>query len=386
MRRIATPGLLTLVLLATLAPVPSAQAQGITTPPGGDNQRSVITQYMGMVSVTIDYNSPDVHSPTGEDRTGKIWGGLVPYGMTNLGFGPCKECPWRAGANENTTFTVSHDVEVEGKSLAAGTYGLHLVAGEEEWTVIFSNNSTAWGSFFYDPAEDALRVNVKSEPAEYREWLTFDFADKQLASTTAAMHWEKLRVPFVVTVPNLTDLYVEKITQELQSSPGFTSQNWAAAANFVLQRDTENKHLDKALEWADQAINAPFGIGQKNFQNLAVKAQVLVKLGRGNEAQAVMAEAMADPTATPFQIHGYGRALVGQGLAQQALTVFQKNAERFPDTWPVNLGLARGYSAVGEYGKALEHAKKALANAPAPPNRANVEGLIKTLEEGKDIN
>ncbi len=151
MKQLATPALSLVLLAALLAPAPAAaQFPGVTLPPGGDNQRCVVTQYMGMASVTIDYNSPDVHSPTGEDRTGKIWGGLVPYGMTDLGFGTCKECPWRVGANENTTITFSHDVKLQGEPLAAGTYGLHMVAGEDEWTIIFSRNSTAWGSFFYD--------------------------------------------------------------------------------------------------------------------------------------------------------------------------------------------------------------------------------------------
>ena len=63
-------------------------AQGITTPPGGGKQKSINKQYIGsMVFVEITYNSPDVHAPNGTDRTGKIWGQLVPYGLTDLGFG-----------------------------------------------------------------------------------------------------------------------------------------------------------------------------------------------------------------------------------------------------------------------------------------------------------
>ena len=377
---------LLIAFVGRVSPV-EAQAPGLTLPPPGDNQRAVVTQYMGMVAVTIDYNSPDVHSPTGEDRKGKIWGGLVPYGMANLGFGTCgEECPWRVGANENTTFSVSHDVEVEGKPLAAGTYGLHMVPGEDEWTIIFSHNSGAWGSFFYDSSEDALRVTVKPEEAEYREWLAFDFVDRQLASSTAALHWENLRVPFVVTVPNHVGLYVDTIANELQTRPGFVSQNWAAAAQFVFQNDSENVYMEQALEWADQAINAPFGIGQKNFNTLRTKAQVLARLDRAEEAASVMAEALDDPSATPFQIHGYGRQLIGLGDAEAAMKVFEKNAERFPDGWPVHVGLARGHSALGDYAKALKHAKIALEQAPSDASRTNVEGLIKTLEEGKDIN
>src|SRR5262249_14185033 len=140
----------------------AAQAQnvgGLTMPPSGGNQKASVAQHIGLVKVSVDYSSPHVHSPVGEDRKGKISGTLVPYGMANLGFGTCgDQCPWRGGANENTVFTTSHAIKVQGKELPAGAYGLHFVPGKDEWTVIFSKNSTSWGSFFYDAKEDALRV------------------------------------------------------------------------------------------------------------------------------------------------------------------------------------------------------------------------------------
>src|SRR5215831_20303350 len=132
-------------------------AQGITFPPSGDNPRSTVTQGIGPVKVTIDYSSPRVVRGK-NDRKGKIWGELVPYGMTDLGFNGCKECPYRGGANENTVFTVSHDVKVEGQPLPAGRYGLHFIPGESEWTVIFSKDADSWGSFLYDSKNDALRI------------------------------------------------------------------------------------------------------------------------------------------------------------------------------------------------------------------------------------
>ena len=146
----------------------NAQFGGLTLPPSGDNQRAVVTQYIGPVKISIDYSSPDVHAPDGSDRRGKIWGTLVPYGMTNLGFGTCGDnCPWRGGANENTVFSTSHDIKVQGQPLAAGSYGLHFIPSENEWTAIFSKNFTSWGSFTYDTKEDALRVTAKPEKSEY---------------------------------------------------------------------------------------------------------------------------------------------------------------------------------------------------------------------------
>src|SRR5438270_10101880 len=97
---------------------------GMTLPPSGNNQRAFISQHIGPVEVSIDYSSPAVHGPDGKDRRGQIWGKLVPYGLTDLGFGNGKPGPWRAGANENTVFAVSDDVAVNGQRLPAGRYRL----------------------------------------------------------------------------------------------------------------------------------------------------------------------------------------------------------------------------------------------------------------------
>jgi hypothetical protein len=97
-----------------------AGAQTITQPYSGDNQKASVTQWIGPVRLTVDYSSPTFTVPSGEDRAGKIWGGLVPYGLHDLGFNDCKQCPWRAGANQNTVFSVSHDVVVEGRSSKPG--------------------------------------------------------------------------------------------------------------------------------------------------------------------------------------------------------------------------------------------------------------------------
>ena len=124
----------------------SAYAQGLTGPPSGDNQKASVTQWIGPVSVTINYSSPDVHAPNGDDRKGKIWGEVAHYGFIDQGFGPSKAAPWRAGANESTTISFSHDVKIAGKNLKAGTYGLFLdVEKEGPWRWIFSNNSKSWG-------------------------------------------------------------------------------------------------------------------------------------------------------------------------------------------------------------------------------------------------
>lgn len=359
-----------------------ALGQGITTPPDGDNQQSSVSQGIGLVTVTIDYHSPDVHAPNGDDRRGKIWGELVPYGLTNLGFGTCTECPWRAGANQNTTFTVSHDVKVNGQPLKAGSYGLHMItAKDEDWTLIFSKNSTSWGSFFYNPAEDALRVKVKPAKSEYHEYLTYEFTERKPDQATVALKWEDVQVPWTISVDNPTDLYIARIREELRNNNGFRWQNWVAAANYALQA----KRPNDALEFADRAINMTF-VGQENFQTLNTLAAAQEAAGKTAEAKATREKAWAHPTATVLDLHMAGRQLLNQGNKEGALRIWELNAKRNPNVWPVHVGLARGYSAMGRYKDALKHAKLAVAQAPDEANRKSLEAGVKKLEEGKDMN
>src|SRR5689334_15658922 len=173
------------LVIALALPAAAQFIPGLTVPPSGNNQKASVTQYVGPVRIAIGYSSPAVHGPDGKDRHGQIWGKLVPYGMSDLGFGNGKPDPWRAGANQNTVFEVSDAVVVEGKPLAAGRYGLHMIPGEQEWTLIFSKNSDAWGSFFYDEADDALRVTVKPHKHDYREYLTYEFPLRRPAEATA---------------------------------------------------------------------------------------------------------------------------------------------------------------------------------------------------------
>ena len=182
----------------------TAFAQSISVPPSGDNQKSSVTQWIGPVSVTINYSSPNVQGPGGEDRKGHIWGELVHYGFIDQGYGSSKAAPWRAGANENTTITFSHDVKIQGKDLKAGTYGLFLdVEKDGPWHWIFSTNSARWGSYYYDPKEDALRVETSPEDSEYSEYLTYGFAAREANNTIAYLQWENKRIPFKVEVANI---------------------------------------------------------------------------------------------------------------------------------------------------------------------------------------
>ncbi len=373
------PGLL-------LAATALAQIPGLTLPTSGNVQKAAVTQFIGPVQVTIEYSSPKVHGPGGADRRGKIWGELVPFGMADLGFPPGRLGPWRAGANESTVFSVSHPDLINGKPLPAGRYGVHVLvaspSGSEDWTLILSRNSTSWGSFSYDLAEDALRLPIKPRKHEYREYLTYEFVEREPAQAIAELQWEDIALPWTIRVENIEDVYISQLKNELRNASGFSWQSYNAAVQYAL---SVNKHLDTALQWADNAISFPF-VGQTNFVTLSAKASVLSKLGREAEARPLQQQALNHPTATMLEIHQYGRQLLAAGKKQEALDVFLLNAKRNGDVWPINVGLARGYLATGDNTKALEHARKAAAQAPDALNKRNLEAMVQAISEGKPFN
>lgn len=354
--------------------VSDIQAQ-MTLPPSGSNQKSEVTQYLGLVKVTIAYSSPDVNGR-------EIWGKLVPYGMANLNFGKSSDqnpSPWRAGANENTTITFSHNIEVEGKPLKAGTYGLHLVPGEQEWVVIFSNNIGAWGSFSYLLNEDALRVTVKPTACEFNEWLTYEFVDRQQNSATARLKWEKIAVPFKISVSNGDDLYVQKIREEFTGQKGFNWLNGVAAINFCANKKI---NLEEALGWAQSYLDRNI----KYFPIYQAKGNVLAAMDKKVEAEAVMKEAINLPDATAGQISNYGRSLITQTRAKDAMVVFEIGFKRYPTAVAALMGMARGYSANGDSKKALKFAQDALKLETNAAAKTSIDGLIKKLEKGESIN
>lgn len=363
-----------LFLLAALCQAP-AFAQSLTMPPSGGNQKSAISQRIGITDITITWDAPGVRG-----REGKIWGTQVAhFGFQDPGFGTSKAAPWRAGSNECTTISFSTDVRIEGKDLKAGKYGFFIALYADSCTLIFSKNSTAWGSYFYKPEEDALRVTVRQQKdlPQSREWLAYTFADATDHSATIALEWERWRIPFRVEV-DLAKTVVASMRRELEGSVGFVASNWQAAAQFCHDHDT---NLEEALTWAENAVNGTFG--PATFQGFAVKADILRKLNRAKEADATMEKGVA--IATVFELHGYARQLVAQKKPKEALAIFEKNYQKHGETWPTHVGLARGYSANGQIEKALAHAKLALAQAPDDLNKKSVESMVKTLSEGKAL-
>jgi hypothetical protein len=353
----------------------NASLAQLSAPPDGGNKKAFVGERVGITDVMIHYDRPHVNG-----REGKIWGQLIPAGYVYQGFGNSKEAPWRAGANENTTIEFSTDVKIEGQDLPAGKYGFFIAYDPGECTVIFSRNSSSWGSFFYTPKEDVLRVKVKPIAADKSlEWLKYEFADETDSSAVVKLQWEKLIIPVKISV-ELNNVQLESFRKELRSDKGFNWENWRQAAQWCVDQNT---NLDQALLWSDSATSINFG-GDQSFQSWSTKSQVLVKLGRQAEASEIIKKAL--PFGNLYDLHQYGIQLHAQKKDKEAFDVYKLNLDKHPSEYIAVLDLARGYSALGNYKKALEFAQKAGTLTQEPRRKANIEKMIKLLQDGKDMN
>jgi tetratricopeptide (TPR) repeat protein len=353
-----------------------AQVPYNTAVPNGYTRKAVVSEQVGLTQVTITY-----HRPAVKGREGKIWGELVPKGFADQGFGNGKPAPWRAGANENTVIEFDNDVKIEGQTLPKGKYGLFIAYDPTESTIIFSKRSDSWGSFYYDEKEDVLRVKVKPQAIEKSvELLKYEFSNQTPDSAVVALFWEKLSIPFKVEVDYLKQQFDAFVT-EAQNPRGWTSQGLNIAAGWTLQN---NYQLEKGLEWATMATNPGFPGDPTSFPALSTKAGILDKLGKSDEAAAVIKRAL--PFGNVGQLQQLGRQLLTAKKPQAAMEVFQFNYDKNPNQFAALIGMARGLSANGEYAKALEFANKALPLAPNDANKQAVQAMIEKLKAGKDIN
>jgi len=335
-------------------PVAEAQSAILNLPRVSQHAR--FTQRIGITDITIDYHRPLVGGR-------KIFGGLQAYGQV-----------WRAGANDNTTIEFSDPVTIEGRPLPKGRYGLHMIPGEVSWVVIFSKNSTSWGSFTYDQTEDALRVTVKALTTENHEALSYDIDDPTLTTAVITMRWEKVSVPFTVTV-DTPDLVAESLRNQLRGRAQFEWQPWMEAANYLL---ANHLSAEEAAQDADQSIAV-----EDRFENEITKSTALTALGRKTEALAARNKAIA--LGDQSQVHTFARGLQAQGRQDEALELFRLNMQKNPTSWVTHNEAARVAVARGDFVTAVKEMQVALSLSPESLKAQHVD-LVRRLQDHEDIN
>ena len=365
---------LTTLLLAALCTT-QANSQALRIPQN-TNFVSMAGRKVGVTDIQIHYSAPGV-----KGREGKIYGtDVVPFGYTVLGFGSNVASPWRAGADECTVMSFSTDVTINGKKLPAGKYAFFIEVQPDSSVLIFNKNHEAWGSYFYRKELDVLHVSTvqkKNLPA-LQERLVYNFSNQTDRSVDISLDWERWSFPIHVEV-DLKATVLEDIRRQMSGAIGFDPPSLEAAAQWCVDNDT---NYEEALNWINSATNPQLG-GRNTFAALSTRSRILMKMGKDKEAADVMNTAMEN--ASVLELHGYGRQLLNQKKLTEALAVFQKNYDKNKGAWPTNAGMMRIYSAMGDYKKAMEYAKAALAQAPDEQNKKFLEGAIKTLSEGKAL-
>ncbi|MCU1279053.1 MAG: hypothetical protein JWM53_2599 [bacterium] len=341
------------IAVAVLAPA-AALAQGAPTlkTPEASPAASV-AQTVGITKLQVDYHRPAVNGR-------KVWGGIVPYGDV-----------WRAGANENTTLTTSTPIKVAGKTLAAGTYGVHMLPTANDWTFILSKVNTGWGSFSYDAKDDALRVPVKPRAtADSEERLAFQFDDVTDKSATLTLRWEKLAVPVRIDV-DTPAVVMANMRGELRGLAQFFAEPWAQAAQYWI---TNGGNLDEAQKFADKSA----GMAQ-TFRALRVRAAVAEKKGDAKKAEALRAQAMTIANENDLNLFGYN--LMQQKKLDEAIAIFLRNVKEHPQSWNVYDSLAEAYVTKGDKPAAVENYTRALSLVKDDANKKRIADTLAKLKK-----
>lgn len=352
MRPVA-PTALACVLLAAVTPIAPARVLLAQAPPLAlpkQSPRASVSQTVGLTTIALTYDRPAVNGR-------EVWGALVPF-----------DTVWRAGANENTVLELSSPVRVGGQALGAGRYGLHMIPARGDWTIILSRQANAWGSFSYDPSEDALRFTATPAPGEMHQRLTYTFDDPTDSTVVLTLRWEKLAVPFTIGVDTRT-VVADSLREQLRGLGRFFWQPWSQAAAWCAANGV---NLEEATAWADRSIAL-----NENFTNLRVKAALLGQRGDPAGAEAAARRSLA--LATEADVNTYGYLLMGQGKLDSALVIFRKNTKDHPKSWNTYDSLAEAYARKGDKKLAIESYSRALAMTEDPAQKQRIQAVLAGL-------
>ena len=208
------------------------------------------------------------------------------------------------------------------------------------------------GQLRYKESEDALRVTVKPQAADFHEALAYDIDQPTENSALVTMRWEKMAVPFKVSV-NVNEIVAASLHKQLRGLSQYTWDGWDDAATYLLAHKTD---LDEALQYEDRSIQV-----EERYDNLMSRSQILDAMGKKDDAKTYLDKALAK--ASPQQLHQYAFQLKGQKKDDEAYAVWRKNAKDHPDLWFTHSGMARVYSSQGDFPNAVKEMKIAEAGA-----------------------
>lgn len=190
-----------------------------------------LEQDFGLGTISVTYYRPNT-------KGRKIFGNVEPYGIV-----------WRTGANNATVIKVTDTIQVEGHTLAPGSYSLFSIPGPTEWTVIFNKNAGQWGAYSYDAKDDLFRFKVKPvKLANKIETLTIQFADVREEDCVLQVLWENTGINIHLKT-NVNDRIWANIQEEMKGAkkPYYMGAIWSY---------NHNRNLPLALTWIKEADKA----------------------------------------------------------------------------------------------------------------------------------
>jgi len=241
-----------------------------------------VSSTVGLTNINIDYFRPGV-----KGREVFAADGLVPFGEV-----------WRTGANAGTIVSFNTDITFGGKAVKAGEYQMVTIPGEDEWHVMLHTEMIGGNMNNYNEESVAAKVAVKpSKTMGTVERMTFQITDISADNTKAKIEFSWANVMWSVPVEvNFDKTVMEDIAANTKVSP----QNYVQAANYYYATD---KDLDQALEWMNMYLADEST--QNQFWNIHLKAQILAKMGKTQEAIKVATKSMEMAKASPNGDFGY---------------------------------------------------------------------------------
>lgn len=149
MRKFIVSGAVLVLGIAMSTAVAHAQKR---TPDKLSPAESASCAFQDGKTINTSYSSPRL-------RGRKMVGGVDPYGK-----------PWRAGAQEATTFETTAHLDVDGKSVPAGNYTIFVLPTADQWTLIISKKTGEWGIPYpgeqYELGRYPMKTTTLSSPVE----------------------------------------------------------------------------------------------------------------------------------------------------------------------------------------------------------------------------
>lgn len=342
-----------------------SQAQFHTIKIPQASPKVVESQRLGVTDITIDYSSP---ATRGRD----VWGSVISsYGDPNLA--------WRAGANMNTRISFSTDVTINGASLQAGSYGFHIDAEGENFTLMFAHHDNLWGSYYLDREKHvSLEITVQAKSCQPSEQLDYEFLNRTENTIDIVLEWGEKSIPFTVGV-NLNKTVVESFRYELLGINTYRWEAWNDAATWCLNHDT---NLEEALTWVDRSINGGYNgfAANSNASNLTTKARLLQKLGKEDALNETISVLVATEM-NASESNGTSIFLLSIDKPEAALKLLNPAIKKYPEAWYLKLHHALSNYFLNKQKVALK--ELAVVQKETPENfQARLTEIINEVEKG----